>query len=255
MTTYTWHDVKPFLLDEYDLAGTGETTLEIDVPGWERVVEDSTGVGGSGWETSKLTGEKKATGPLDFTAFYDQGSDPDTSAALVDEDGSIRAFTVGVEGGTSGTRAVIAKAYQTMVRREGTKGTLLKVKASLKPTGRVYDEARILKALAAVTTTGNTEASSVDNGAATSDGGLATFHARLVTLGTATGLALKVRHSTDNITFVDLATSSTFTADGGEAVEVAAGTTVNRYLAASWTYSGTPSGSTTATVAVAFGRA
>lgn len=68
---------------------------------------------------------------------------------------------------------------------------------------------------------------SVDETEASANGGVAHLH---VTAYTGTTALLKVQHSTDNAVWVDLVTFAAVTAVGHERVEVAAGTTVNRYL-------------------------
>lgn len=98
-----------------------------------------------------------------------------------------------------------------------------------------------LAALAAVTTT--TTGSAVDNAASSSNGGFATLHVTANTMNNDT--VFKVQHSADNSTWVDL-TGATFTtvattALAAERLEVAAGTTVNRYLRAVATPAGTGS--------------
>ncbi len=98
-----------------------------------------------------------------------------------------------------------------------------------------------LAALGAITTT--TTGTAVDNGASSSDGGFATLHVTANTMNNNT--VFKVQHSADNSTWVDL-TGATFatvatTIVKAERLEVAAGTTVNRYLRAVATPAGTGS--------------
>jgi hypothetical protein len=69
--------------------------------------------------------------------------------------------------------------------------------------------------------------------------------------GAAPSVVWKIQHSTDNSTWADLVTFAASTAVGFERVEVAAGTTVNRYLRAIRTFGGT---TTSITSAVAFAR-
>lgn len=255
MSQFNWHDVKPFLVDGYDLAADGEVTMQIDIPGTERVNEDSTGIGGNGWETSILTDERKATGDLSYTAFYDTAANASNAAVVTANPTSARVIVVGYEGGTVGTRFLGASGWQISYKRPGQKGSKLKISETLKPTGQVDDQGRILKALSAVTADGNSQAASVDNAASSANGGMAYFEVTAYTAGTATGLVNKVMHSTDNVTFAALATAANVTAaPAKEAVLVATGVTVNRYLAGLWDYGGTPDGSTTATIFIGFAR-
>lgn len=101
--------------------------------------------------------------------------------------------------------------------------------------------------LVSTTSTG----SAVDNGASTSNGGVAHLH---VTANTRNGTTVaKVQHSADNSTWADLVTFTTVSTASttSERTVVATATTVNRYLRALIT----PSGSTgSLTVTVAFAR-
>lgn len=109
------------------------------------------------------------------------------------------------------------------------------------------DDAILLVALAAVTATGNGTAQ--DNSASTANGGIAQLHVTANTMNNDT--VFKVQHSADNSTWADLATFTTVatTVTTSERVLVATGTTVNRYLRAEYTASGT--GSITFTMAFA----
>lgn len=96
-----------------------------------------------------------------------------------------------------------------------------------------------LHALSAETTTGN--GTSVDGTASSANGGFATLHVTANTMNN--NMVFKVQHSADNSTWVDLATFSTVatTVKTSERIEVASSTTVNRYLRATWTASGSGS--------------
>lgn len=117
-------------------------------------------------------------------------------------------------------------------------GDVVSVSAEFQADGGVGG-AKSLHALAAETATGN--ATSVDNGASTTNGGQAVLHVTANTMNNNT--VFKVQHSADNSTWADLATFSTVatTVTTSERVEVASATTVNRYIRASWTASGTGS--------------
>ena len=78
----------------------------------------------------------------------------------------------------------------------------------------------------------------VDNTTATTNGGVAVLHVSAVS-GTTPTLVVKVQHSADGTTWADLATFPSQNSVNGEYLEVAAGTTVNRYLRAQWTVGGT----------------
>lgn len=69
----------------------------------------------------------------------------------------------------------------------------------------------------------------VDETAATTNGGTGHLHCTSFTSGSCT---VKIQHSTDDITYVDLIAFTALSAVGAQRVELAAGTTVNRYVRA-----------------------
>lgn len=88
--------------------------------------------------------------------------------------------------------------------------------------------------LAALTTSGN--GSSQDNGAATSNGAVAHLHITAVS-GTTPSMTMLVQHSTNNSTWTTLGTFSVASAVGSQTLQISG--TVNRYLRASYTITGT----------------
>lgn len=96
-----------------------------------------------------------------------------------------------------------------------------------------------------------TGAASVDNGASSANGLTADLHVSELTLGGYTNVTVKVKHSVDDTTYVDLITFANVTAIGSERLTVAG--TVNRYLAVSWVFNGAGSGQSIK-FAVASGR-
>lgn len=125
---------------------------------------------------------------------------------------------------------------------------VVSISATVMSNGNI-DNGRVLTANNAASGTVNVTA--VDNGAATTNGGVAHLH---VTANTRNGTCVvKVQHSSDNTTFADLVTFTTVgtSTTTSERVVVATGTTVNRYVRAQIT----PAGSTGAvTTTVAFAR-
>ena len=108
------------------------------------------------------------------------------------------------------------------------------------------DHGRVVHAHTAETATGNS--TSVDNGASSTNGGVASLHVTAVT-GTTPSLTVKVQHSSDNSTFVDLITFTAANAAGSQRRTVSG--TVNRYVRETHTLSGT---SPNFTYAAAFAR-
>lgn len=88
--------------------------------------------------------------------------------------------------------------------------------------------------LAALTTTGN--GTSQDNGSATSRGAVAHLHITAVA-GTTPSMTMLVQHSTNNSTWTTLGSFSVASAVGSQTLQISG--TVNRYVRASYTITGT----------------
>lgn len=251
MATYGWPDAQPIILDGYDFGGTGATTMTITIPGISKPVEDVTGAG-STWEQYLQLPDRKATGNVDFTLLYDPTATTGTDAALI-ANSAIRTFVIGFEGGTAGTRFAGGVGFQPDYTRTPTKGALLKAAGMILVSSQYDSDGIILKAKSAVTTDGDTESTSIDNGAATSNGGAAYYQVTNLALHTATNLAMLIRESVDNITFTNLAAAAVVTAHP-DAEQVVVTGTVKRYLAAKWSWTGGAGASSTATIFVGFAR-
>lgn len=150
-------------------------------------------------------------------------------------------------GATGGERAYILKAKTTSYEVSSPVGDVVSVSFDVQADGGA-DDALLLTSLAAVTATGN--GTSRDNTTSTTDGGIAQLHVTANSMNN--DVVFKVQHSADNSTWADLATFTTVatTVTTSERVTVAAGTTVNRYLRANYTVSGTGS----ITFIIAFAR-
>lgn len=97
-----------------------------------------------------------------------------------------------------------------------------------------------LTALAAQTATGN--GTSQDNSAATSNGAVAHLHITAAS-GTTPSMTVVIQHSTNNSTWSTLGTFSAATTAGSQTLQLTG--TVNRYVRASFTISGTTPSFTT----------
>jgi hypothetical protein len=100
---------------------------------------------------------------------------------------------------------------------------LVKISGTLAGNGRAGLNGRLLHVLAADAS--STNGSSYDNSASSSSGGRANLH---ITAASGTGGTIKIQHSSDNSTWVDLITFTAATAATSETKTVTG--TVNRYL-------------------------
>lgn len=206
---------------------------------------ETTAFGAAGGAKTYITGLRDAT-------FSASGMfDGDASAVDVVLSGSIGSDTLAPvlfapSGIAAGNRGFILQGKTTSYEVSAPVGDVVSVSYDAQADGGV-DDAILLTALAAVTATGS--GSSQDNSASTSNGGIAQLHVTANTMNN--NMVFKVQHSADNSTWADLATFTTVatTVKTSERVTVASGTTVNRYLRANYTASGT--GSVTFTMAFA----
>lgn len=177
--------------------------------------------------------------------------DANTSSAI--DDVVDAAFTAGAtgtvctlspSGTTAGNRAWIFIAKEGNAKVGSQIAELTTLEAVLKADGGI-DAGIFLRALAAATATA--DSASINNSAATTNGGVASIHVTAINLTSAT---VKVQHSTNDSVWADLVTFSIGSTITSALTVVAAGTTVRQYLRVSISaFSGT-----TFTFTVAFAR-
>jgi hypothetical protein len=149
----------------------------------------------------------------------------------------VLAGSLGVDGGYPVTVAVASLALGSPVQVLSAKTTSYEVSSPVSDVVAVSAEVQAdggidagisLHDLTAETATGN--GSSHDGAASSANGGVAQVHVTANTVGGNT--TIKIQHSANNSVWVDLVTFTVVSSGSttAERVEVAAGTTVNRYL-------------------------
>lgn len=227
------------LMNQYDLSAyfRGSDT--------GRTVEnhDTTTYGVTGGAKTNIPGLKDGTMSLD--GLWDGASgaiDERITAMLGTASGQV--LTKGPAGLAIGARVDMLSSRLTTYTTSDPVGDLVTIAADIQADGGI-DSGVSLHALSAET--GAVDSASVNNAAATTNGYAAHLH---VTAVTATSAVVKVQHSTNNSTWVDLVTFAAATTGGGATSERVTGTgTVNQYVRAS--LSGTL---TSVTYAVGFAR-
>ncbi len=145
-------------------------------------------------------------------------------------------------GGDTGDGVYLMNGFLQEYSIENTVDEAAAVEATMRCSSSLARGLMIERGTIARTATGNAgtvvNTDVLDNAVLTTNGGIAVLQVFNVT-GTTPSATIVLQHSVDNITYTDLATFSAKTAVDGEYVTVAAGTTVNRYLRARWTISGT----------------
>lgn len=223
MPTFTHGKDAKFLANGYDLstyfssvsqAGSAETA-------------EVTTLGNS--SKAYIAGLKDST--FSVEGYYDAsagGSDEVVAGVL----GTETVWTVVMGPDALGSRGYGAKTIGTSVETGAEIGGAVTISAEAQATTGP-DAVVVLHPLAS--RTGNGNGTQVDNGAATTNGAAGYLH---VTAKSGTiSLVVKVQHSSDGSTWADLITFSTVTAANASERVTATGT-VNRYLRALWTLSG-----------------
>jgi hypothetical protein len=155
---------------------------------------------------------------------------------------------VAPEGNSNGAGAIMLVADDTSYEVSSAIADIVQASAEFQSTDAV-EHGKILSSGSTVSATGN--GTGVDNGASTANGGAGFLS---VPVNTRNGnITVKIQHSADNSTFADLVTFTVVssTTKTSERVEVASGTTVNRYLRVNYTVAGSTG---SATPVVAFTR-
>lgn len=220
-------DMSPFLNEatQTQEIETAETTTFAD--------SDKTYITGLG------DGTISTSGMFDGTA---NASNDVLTGIIAQEDNT---FTVLPEGSTAGSRSIIANGQLTSYEVSSPVGDVVAISAEVQADGGLYSG----RALNGLTNTGTSASlAGINDGSATDNGGLFNLH---VTANTRDGAAtVKVQHSADNATWVDLVTFSSVSASSTTGESITSTGTVNQYLRATHTLAGS-SGSITYHVSAA----
>jgi hypothetical protein len=180
-----------------------------------------------------------------FESTASTGTDQHFSSALA---GAEQNVIVAPEGNSVGARAIVMQAEQTTYEVSSPIGDVVQASVEFQADEGV-GHGVIVSSGSTVSATGN--GASTDNGASTANGGVGFLS---VPVNTRNGnITVKIQHSADDSTFADLVTFTavTTTQKTSERIEVASGTTVNRYLRVNYTVAGSTG---SATPVVAFTR-
>lgn len=174
-------------------------------------------------------------GTVSLSGFFNGGAnavDAKLSAAINPSADDV--VSIGLEGVLSLGKVVKLLASQlTQYQVSSPFDGIVTVSGQMQSNGGIQSGA-VLHPLGAETATGND--TSIDQAAATSNGGVAHLHVTAVS-GTTPNNTVVVQHSSDNSTFADLITFTAATAVTAERKTVTG--TVNRYVRTKRTISGT----------------
>lgn len=186
-------------------------------------------------------------GTVSFEGLFDGTADA-IDSVLTNALGntSYSAMTVSNDGGAVGRRAVLLEAVSTSYEISSPLTDVVAISGGAN-ANEGLDYGVWLGALSAITSTST--GTSVDNGASSTNGGVAHLHITANTRSSTT--VAKVQHSSDNSTWADLVTFTTIGTGAVTSQRVAVTGTVNRYLRALVTPA---SGTGSITFSIAFSR-
>lgn len=231
MAKYGGKDVKVFLADGMSLLASSPQELSDKTI---LALGRSDGLGAE-WDehtpTGRVSAELSQSG-----AFYDDDTN-NIHEILSGQGKTKRIVNYGFEGNAIGARIVgHAGVFGVGYERLTSLGSLHKANVDY-TVSEEKDEGVILHALGAETADGDTESSSVDNGASSANGAAGYLQVTALTLGGYTSVTGKIRHSADDIAYADLITFDAVTTAPGAQRKTVTGT-VNQHLASSWAFTG-----------------
>ncbi len=154
-------------------------------------------------------------------AFY-----PGNATALLAFEAATGVLMYGLEGDAIGNPCYLIESLRASVGRQATRDALTRITADFKSASGIH-EGIIIASLAAKTDSDVT--TTVDNLAATTTGSRSYLNITSLTLGGYTNVVIKMRDSTDDITFVDHANFTAVTAAPASEQVLVTGS-VSRYL-------------------------
>lgn len=158
-------------------------------------------------------------------------------------------ITVAFGGAAFGDTAILGQMRTVEISETAPVGDMVGAVATVQPHGGLF-QGHVLTALSAKAST--TNGATQDDAASSAQGGKAAVHCTTVT-GTEPTCTVKIQHSANGSDWADLSPSFTqLTAAGSQVINIAAGTTVNRYVREYHTIGGTDT--PTFTFLVSFGR-
>tara|TARA_R110002012_G_scaffold50123_7_gene129801 strand:- start:7079 stop:7792 length:714 start_codon:yes stop_codon:yes gene_type:complete len=172
--------------------------------------------------TSKtyIAGERDGT--IGLTGFFDATADTQFASVY----GTSFNLVVGHDGITTGKRASFAKSLITNYGVSSPVGDIVASSLDVQADDGLHNGSVLINGAFTATAV---QGSAQDNTTSTSNG-LGAFLIATSVSGTSPTADVKIQHSADNSTWVDLVTFTQVTAASSEIKEVEAGTTINRYL-------------------------
>ena len=247
MATHGSADAAWFYVDGYQVAGV-VTHLEDNQ---EALTDNNTGLGES-VDHEGFVGVK--TAEIAHDGFFDDAAasvisalDPAAGGAL----GAEHVLCYAIAGNVIGASCILVRgALEAKFKKLVERVKFTKANASY-TVNTVLEGAKVIMHRAARAAAANTDATSVNNGASSANGGTA-FLAVESWTGAPTSLAVTMRDSADNVTFAAIAGGSAFAAvtAANQAKVLTITGTIRQYVSAAWALTGGTAPSWTGIVAL-----
>ena len=201
---------------------------------FEAVVEETTGLG-IAFDTWAVVGVNKFSANL-------KGIYNSIDFVTAFEVNTVQELMYCLEGNTIGNEGMGVDAVRAEIVRQATRDTLHRLEASFKATTSA--DRGVIMASHTARTSASAATTTVDNLASNTLGAVAYLGVSALTLGGYTDITVRVRDSTDDISFADLITFAAVTAAPASERKVVTGT-VNRYVHTTVTFGGAGAAETT----------
>lgn len=215
MVRFGGPDTGPALLAGYNII-----TDLLEITGMkEAILEESTVLGDAVDSYTYVGVSKYVDGALE--AFY-----PGNATALLAFEAASGVLMYGLEGDSIGNPCYLVEGLRATVGRQAARDALTRITADFKSASGI-SEGVIIANLAARAEAAET--TTVDNAASTATGSRSYLNITALALGGYTNVVIKMRDSTDDITFVDHANFTAVTAAPASEQVLVTGS-VSRYL-------------------------
>jgi hypothetical protein len=249
MARYGWKDISDIFVSGYDVQVM--KTLEVELPKLVAVVEELPAAGEE-WTEKSYAGRNTTDGTVTLLVPMDDAVDGSEDAFVTAAHLTDAVVAIGIQGGALGKKVWGFNSHQIDYGHEPDKDGSTKLRVTFDPDGELH-QLRLVAPKQIVTADGDTTGSPLDNAASSANGGVALLQVADLDLDGGTALDVRLQDSSDDITYVDLVDFDDVSGARSGQIKTVAGT-VDRYLTAWWDYTGTPGGSATAKILVAFKR-
>jgi hypothetical protein len=238
MSSFNSSQVGFFIIGGRSVLGS-RTGIDVTV---QSPVKDKTPLGVAAVEKAHVGIESAM---VSQKGFFDETANAANDAILGAPSRTSQVVSIGMGGNTVGAEAFcLAGTLTGSYKRAIAVEEFTKADAEMESSGAIDDQSKVIaphtaRTGATWTTTG------LDNASSSNTGLAAYVQVSALTLGGYTNCVIVLQHSTDNSTWVDLVTFTAVTAaPAAERKTVSSGTTINRYLRASASYTGAGTGQT-----------